>query len=38
MSTVDHAEQVVIGGTPVVLVHGNPETAAVWDLLLAELG
>lgn len=23
---------------PVVLVHGNPETAAVWDLLLVELG
>lgn len=24
--------------TPVVLVHGNPETEAVWDPLLAELG
>lgn len=23
---------------PVVLVHGNPETSAVWDLLLAALG
>lgn len=25
------------GAVPVVLVHGNPETAAVWDLLLVEL-
>lgn len=25
------------GRGPVVLVHGNPETVAVWDLLLDEL-
>jgi hypothetical protein len=24
-------------GVPIVLVHGNPETDAVWDLLVARL-
>jgi pimeloyl-ACP methyl ester carboxylesterase len=30
-------EAVRSGGVPVVLVHGNPETAVVWDLLVARL-
>ena len=31
-------EEGLVGSSPVVLVHGNPETSAVWDLLLAALG
>ncbi len=37
MSTADRSGQAVTGPVPVVLVHGNPETSAVWDLLLVEL-
>jgi pimeloyl-ACP methyl ester carboxylesterase len=30
-------EEAVPGGIPIVLVHGNPETDVVWDLLVARL-
>jgi hypothetical protein len=30
-------EEAVPRGVPVVLVHGNPETDVVWDLLVARL-
>jgi pimeloyl-ACP methyl ester carboxylesterase len=34
MSRIDEAGQ---SGVPIVLVHGNPETDAAWDLLVARL-